>query len=122
MFLDIKTQVMLDQILGDIHSQLGLSVKILPLDIWPNGALYQRKQFMADLRAGKIRPMFMHMAWTNNRVTKVKQFKNFTTETHQSGWYIKDGVDEDSIAAHLSDSLWLNSVCRPSSEVRWKAV
>lgn len=109
---------MLDQVLADIHSQLGMTVKVLPMDIFPSGMMYQNPGYMQKLRSGAVQPYLFHMCWTSNKDVKLKQFKEYSTATHKTGWLLTDECTHDSIAEHKTDKTWLNACCKASKDIR----
>lgn len=55
---------------------LNLTVKILPMNDFPNGAKFHNdKPYMKKIKEGLVHPYHFHMCWTSHRGDKVKYFK-----------------------------------------------
>eukprot|EP00596_Hydrurales_sp_CCMP1899_P005649 CAMPEP_0119046322 /NCGR_PEP_ID=MMETSP1177-20130426/45852_1 /TAXON_ID=2985 /ORGANISM="Ochromonas sp, Strain CCMP1899" /LENGTH=409 /DNA_ID=CAMNT_0007019307 /DNA_START=458 /DNA_END=1687 /DNA_ORIENTATION=+ len=71
--------------LSEAHHLVGLKVLVLDKDLFPSGEAYhERKTYLATVIDRSFTPFVFHMCWTENRMDKVKYFKELDF------WYLPE--------------------------------
>jgi hypothetical protein len=93
-------QGLFNTVLAHHRSMTGMRVKVLNPDIFPSGRDFQiRKQYMADMASGKIKPVIFHMNWTAGLHEKFPFMKQMGM------WYVKDDVCHGENGSHVFDEV-----------------
>ncbi|CAB9514757.1 Nucleotide-diphospho-sugar transferase [Seminavis robusta] len=82
-------QIALIAILSEFASRYGMKVKVLSKDTdeFPGGHAFHapnRKDFLKDMFAGKVKPYIFHMSWTENKDNKKLYYRQI------GEWFVHD--------------------------------
>jgi hypothetical protein len=98
-------QAVLIQLMAEHNSALGLTVKVYPKEMeeFPGGLHFHRqKEMMKRIMSGVSKAYIFHMSWTENKIDKLKFFKQM------GEWFVNDqcvGKKAHEIASAEGGSL-----------------
>ena len=103
-----KDQHVMNMLLGEHSSTLGLSVKIFSkeLEEFPGGVQYHRKpEMMKKIIKGVSNAFVFHMSWTPNKTDKVKFFQQM------GEWRVKEECIAKEVNDIATDESLINHCC-----------